>query len=76
MNSEKAQSSKRQESIRLRKARAKMYKKLYSRVNPNNAATANQYEYASVKNPRDFRTSIPNGSVEFGRTFDIKVFLS
>jgi len=53
-----------------------MYKKLYSRVNPNNAATANQYQYASVKNPRDFRTSIPNGSVEFGRTFDIKILLS
>jgi len=46
---------------------------LNSIVNPPNAPTPIQYQYASVTNPRDFRTSIPSGSIEFGRTLRIKV---
>ena len=38
-------------------------------MNPACAPVPIQYQYSFVKNARDFKTVIPNGSVVFGRTF-------
>ena len=37
---------------------------------PANAPAPIQYQYACVRNPRDFRISTPNDSFEPGRTFN------
>ena len=57
---------------RLIYVRARVKAALKSNINPINAPTPIQYQYACGKNPRDFKTSIPSGSVEFGRTFSRK----
>jgi hypothetical protein len=41
-------------------------------MNPIVAPAPIQYQYASVKNPRLFKTCIPSGSVEFSGTYDLK----
>jgi hypothetical protein len=48
---------------------------LKSNVYPIRAPTPIQYQYDSVKYPRDFKTSTPIGSVEFGRTFHKKIYI-
>ena len=45
---------------------------LKSNINPINAPTPIQYQYAYGKNPQDIITSIPIDFVEFGRTFSRK----
>ena len=57
---------------RLRYVRARVKAALKSNINPINAPTPIQYQYAYGKNLRDFITSIPNDFVEFGRTFSRK----
>ena len=49
--------------------RARIYPKLKINVYPIKAPTPIQYQYVSLKNPRDFKTSTPIDSVELGRTF-------
>ena len=57
---------------RLIYVRARVKAALKSNIYPINAPTPIQYQYACVKNPRDFKTSTPSDSVEFGRTFSKK----
>lgn len=42
------------------------------------APTPIQYQYGSMKTPRDFKTIIPNDSVELGGTYntDISIYIS
>lgn len=50
-----------------------MKRKLKIKIYPINAPTPIQYQYGSVNTPRDFKTKIPNGSVELEGTYDTNI---
>lgn len=54
--------------------RARVKAMCNSSTKPNRAPNPSQYQYASGKNPRDFKTCTPSGSFESGVNYYMKKF--